>query len=67
MQRHLLYVTIIPLLRDFNERDLYHLLEKVGSPSGDGDLGNTYLKPFFIFQSRGSQVLIFKFSILIIV
>ncbi|TVU07696.1 hypothetical protein EJB05_41061 [Eragrostis curvula] len=36
--RHLQFVRIIHLLKGFKEKDLYHLLEKVGTPSGAGDL-----------------------------
>ncbi|CAL0324727.1 unnamed protein product [Lupinus luteus] len=36
-QRHLQFVKTIPLLKDFNIKDLYRLLENVGNPSGVED------------------------------
>lgn len=45
----------------FNEKDLYHLLEKVGSPSGDGDLGNSFQNHFTTFLSL-YQLLSIKYT-----
>jgi hypothetical protein len=48
----------------FKEEDLYHLLEKVGTPSGAGDLGKGYKLLYNTLLSQLAQVMVQRHTLM---
>jgi hypothetical protein len=46
------------------EEDLYHLLEKVGTPSGAGDLGKGYKLLYNTLLSQLAQVMVQRHTLM---